>query len=791
MRGKDRFLDFMGHCIFVGQFKQHVLLPRQHQAAACVNAALRSCNYLSHGLVGNEKQQHRACAPDFIPLNFSAHAPGMSTSGGLDPIIDLQVNLPGLAVVQISVDQKEDLPALLRITKTAILPRDRDKVSQLISPRGARPLRRGLSLRRAGLRCGDVLIAPQMPVPELASTSGSFAALSAGSVMTWGQDPQPGDDIVEGGEELQSGVVEITAHVSAFAALKADGTVSCWGSAATGGRTPAQLSQVKCIFHTDRAFAALCSDGSVVCWGDQLCGGDPGEAAKELQSEVEFIFSSSRVFAALKRSGAVVTWGEGLSGGKCGSVADRLREGVQHIYSTKGAFVAIKEDGDIVAWGSSVDGGDASRVASELRRQAIRDIYTTDSAFAAFMKDGSLVTWGNARNGGSSIGVAAEVLRRGGLRSIAAGEAAFAAICADGSVVAWGVPEWGGRCTSFFERLTEVRFLSATRRAFAAQRLDGAVICWGDAGSGANTEEVQGQLECDIGIVFSTARAFAALSLEGELVSWGSPGDGGDCAAARPLLTSGIRHIYATDGSFMAFTAEDAGVAWGDVGLRQHPQPEAEEPMANEQKRPLCLVWQFKDDSDDGAEAASPGAPSDALVQVPPPVQFASNWWRMLTYAGMTWYCFHSSQPDECQVCKSLKALICGESARKTTAWLRTICGYSTWVATDDAEAFTRQGRYVPLPLMQELNLHKIVCYGRRPIALRLTDLDDCLSHRLRKDTYSLWRKAVEESLLSLALAEGHGARICLPSPASDRLVLLMPCMTWTELLGPAKDTAL
>eukprot|EP00439_Symbiodinium_sp_Y106_P076881 s334_g15.t4 len=280
-------------------------------ALARCDPGLRSCNYLSHGLVGNEKQQHRACAPDFIPLNFSAHAPGMSTSGGLDPIIDLQVNLPGLAVVQISVDQKEDLPALLRITKTAILPRDRDKVSQLISPRGARPLRRGLSLRRAGLRCGDVLIAPQMPVPELASTSGSFAALSAGSVMTWGQDPQPGDDIVEGGEELQSGVVEITAHVSAFAALKADGTVSCWGSAATGGRTPAQLSQVKCIFHTDRAFAALCSDGSVVCWGDQLCGGDPGEAAKELQSEVEFIFSSSRVFAALKRSGAVVTWGEG------------------------------------------------------------------------------------------------------------------------------------------------------------------------------------------------------------------------------------------------------------------------------------------------------------------------------------------------------------------------------------------------------------------------------------------------------------------------------------------------
>ncbi|CAE7229209.1 HERC2, partial [Symbiodinium sp. CCMP2456] len=82
------------------------------------------------------------------------------------------------------------------------------------------------------------------------------------------------------------------------------------------------------------------------------------------------------------------------------------------------------------------------------------------------------------------------------------------------------------------------------------------------------------------------------------------------------------------------------------------------------------------DESDDGAEAAIPGSPNDALVQAPP-VRFASNWWRMLTYAGMTWYCFHSSQPDEWWAVLLKKSV--------TTAWLRTICGYSTWVATDDA----------------------------------------------------------------------------------------------------------
>ena len=29
-------------------------------------------------------------------------------------------------------------------------------------------------------------------------------------------------------------------------------------------------------------------------------------------------------------------------------------------------------------------------------------------------------------------------------------------------MVAWGVPEWGGRCTSFFERLTEAGHMICT-----------------------------------------------------------------------------------------------------------------------------------------------------------------------------------------------------------------------------------------------------------------------------------------------------------------------------------------
>ena len=64
----------------------------------------------------------------------------------------------------------------------------------------------------------------------------------------------------------------------AFAALKPDGSVVCWGRPQSGGDSRAVQEQlltgVTKVFSTSRAFAALKEDGSVVCWGDRAWGGD-------------------------------------------------------------------------------------------------------------------------------------------------------------------------------------------------------------------------------------------------------------------------------------------------------------------------------------------------------------------------------------------------------------------------------------------------------------------------------------------------------------------------------------
>ena len=77
-------------------------------------------------------------------------------------------------------------------------------------------------------------------------------------------------------------------NASAFAALKADGSVVTWGADWAGGSTATQTpegdnltSGVTQIFSTQDAFAALKADGSVVTWGNTGNGGDTANQQPE------------------------------------------------------------------------------------------------------------------------------------------------------------------------------------------------------------------------------------------------------------------------------------------------------------------------------------------------------------------------------------------------------------------------------------------------------------------------------------------------------------------------------
>jgi aryl-alcohol dehydrogenase-like predicted oxidoreductase len=70
-----------------------------------------------------------------------------------------------------------------------------------------------------------------------------------------------------------NGYTKIYSTGGAFAALKADGSITAWGSSYKGGTgAPSDNGYTK-IYSTGYAFAALKADGSITAWGASGSGG--------------------------------------------------------------------------------------------------------------------------------------------------------------------------------------------------------------------------------------------------------------------------------------------------------------------------------------------------------------------------------------------------------------------------------------------------------------------------------------------------------------------------------------
>ena len=96
--------------------------------------------------------------------------------------------------------------------------------------------------------------------------------------------------------QISSGVVDIYSTLSAFAALKSDGSVVTWGSSSGGGDSSSVSSNLSSgvidIQSTYYAFAARKSDGSFVTWGHSSYGADSSSIDQsDLTNKVSKIFT--------------------------------------------------------------------------------------------------------------------------------------------------------------------------------------------------------------------------------------------------------------------------------------------------------------------------------------------------------------------------------------------------------------------------------------------------------------------------------------------------------------------
>ena len=319
-------------------------------------------------------------------------------------------------------------------------------------------------------------------VQSISASHAAFAALkSDGSVVTWGNMHFGGDsDVVR--EQLGIDVQSISAAAGGFAAIKSDGSVVTWGrsefmSGSPGaapigdsgavrevgdsGAVREQLrTGVQSISATVSAFAAIKSDGSVVTWPGEdptpvetrlRCtwfsearrnGGDSSAVREQLLSGVLRISATQGAFAALKSDGSVVTWGDPDYGGDSGAVREQLCNGVESIVATKYAFAAIKSDASVVIWGRPHFYGHG------LWHQLRSGVRSTSAMYGDLMwgeePPAGPSAPGSPRFGRDSVAVREQLCS--GVQSISANFYGLAAIKSDGSVVTWANPQASGVC---------------------------------------------------------------------------------------------------------------------------------------------------------------------------------------------------------------------------------------------------------------------------------------------------------------------------------------------------------
>ena len=280
------------------------------------------------------------------------------------------------------------------------------------------------------------------------SINSSNALLSVWPLLGWGRDDYGQADIPGG----LTGVTGIAAGLYHSLALRADGTVTAWGSGTTNAgaapdygqsMVPAGLSNVVGIaggaFHS----LALKADGTLAAWGAGTT--NTGISPDSGQSAVPGGLGNAVAVAAgyyhslaLLSDGMVIGWGDNKYG-QTNSPA-----GLTSVVAiASGAYhnLALKADGTVVAWGAGTNNGSAPNVGQAIVPAGLTNVVAVAAGFLhslVLKADGTIVAWGSNSFGQTNVPVDLT-----NVVAVAAGLYHSLALKADGTVVAWGSNSYG------------------------------------------------------------------------------------------------------------------------------------------------------------------------------------------------------------------------------------------------------------------------------------------------------------------------------------------------------------
>jgi len=501
------------------------------------------------------------------------------------------------------------------------------------------------------------------------SEFGFSAVLLDGTIITWGgvNQTQFNPETNEFTSVSPESVDVIYANSNSYVALKSDNTAVPYSSEAGSkyGGSPyifdgdelvtnsfVELSNISKVYATKGAYAAVKQDSSVVCWGNTTYGSDVNQNKFGNLNSVKHIYPRLNYFSAINNNGTISTWGvidrvlenfnyNDLPNSEKEKVLNKNfksidpsqpdRTGTDHeylsrydvrvanffqledqpqsstdkkskftnIYSNAFASTALREDGFAVSWGDTLHGGRAYRDIFEITEtdntSAVvlsfsGNTFTIDNGFLPPLSDGGTYKYIRIYSDGGQYG-------DGDYEIISIDGATITVKNIDGSPANFETITNGGQSqlillevVNLNENVEENDYLSFTTEtdlksvsavvpnyhAFTAIKTDGTVISWGLKGYGGDAPDfdlVEGETVTKL---YSSVFAFAALTSTGRVIAWGHENFGGDIAnnvasssgdtslsdAENPVLS-----VYSARLGFMAVRQDNSIVVWGNPDL--------------------------------------------------------------------------------------------------------------------------------------------------------------------------------------------------------------------------------
>ncbi|WP_169337336.1 putative Ig domain-containing protein [Rudaea cellulosilytica] len=390
-----------------------------------------------------------------------------------------------------------------------------------------------------------------------------------------------------------SRVMAVAAGLRHSCAVKANGSVACWGRTIEGQAPQTQddanygllAGPYISIAAGDAHTCALRTDGDLVCWGK----GAP-HAGQTIAGPFVSVSASGYHIAALRADGSVAVWGDSPPQAVLAGPYVSVSAGSLHT-------CALKADGDLMCWGRGADAG-----------PPIAGPFVSVSAglhhTCALKADGRMVCWGAYSNWFDEApqypGEKNYELLAGPYVSIATGADATCGLKADGSAWCFGRGHMIAHAYRFPPTTASAGPFVSIAIGFyhtCLARANGSVACWGagahddlyfyDVRQSRPPEELNGTVGVlGFGQIAAGNAHACQVRPDGTLGCWGQNnyGDGALFGAATPPGGGTFTSVVAGDSHSCALDTNSKVTCWGRNGMENTALPM----IANERFRQLA-----------------------------------------------------------------------------------------------------------------------------------------------------------------------------------------------------------